>query len=161
MPFSNAEDGQLLSAAFLGLLNLGGCVYLGNLLAGIPAGVLLPAWLTVLSTFYPALLLYAVSYVAIPAVRYARLGAENEKIDKRNRARKLWSATLGSGAQRVAAKLKAAKRYAASLKIVTDDDIAYDSGKSLDAQPKAAKLNPDNKAMDDFDKRLGGGGGGE
>ena len=38
-PFSNAEGGQQFAAGALGLVNLGGAVYLGNLLSQIPAGV--------------------------------------------------------------------------------------------------------------------------
>ena len=87
MPFSNAEPGQLFAAAALGVANFVGVGYLGSLLAQLPAGAVLPGVIGLAASLYPALSLYAVAYVAVPAVRYALLSKRNAQIAQRNEAR--------------------------------------------------------------------------
>jgi len=151
-PFSNAESGQLFAAGALACLNLVGCAFLGNLLASIPAGAPLPedlAWLGAVQTLYPALALYAVAFVAAPAVRYVLLQRRNAEVDRRNEARRSWRDALDRGGSELSKRLAVARRRGSSLRVVRPDDVAYDSAKPWQEQAE----QPD---FDDFDKRLFG-----
>ena len=148
-PFSNAEGGQLFAAGALGLLNLGGCAYLGALLAQLPPGAALPGELGGVQAAFPLLLAYAVSYVAIPAVRLARLQAENAAVEQRNANRRAWRDALRRGGAELATRLEAARGYAASsLRIVAEEEVEFDSAKGIEEVDDAAA------GLDDFDRRL-------
>lgn len=148
-PFSNAEGGQLVAAGALGLLNLGGCAYLGSLLAQLPPGAQLPGELGAVQAVFPLLLAYAVSYVAIPAVRFARLQAENAAVAQRNANRRAWRDALRRGGSELQKRLEAASRRGKKLRLVSEEDVAFDSSKSLGEQPEQQ-----TPALDDFDRRL-------
>jgi hypothetical protein len=117
-PFSNAEGGQLFAAGALGLLNLGGAAYLGNLLSTIPPGVTLPGELGALQSLFPFLLAYAVAFVAIPAVRFVRLQASNDAVDERNARRAAWAAALKRPDADLSKRLDAAKRSRKDVRVV-------------------------------------------
>ena len=155
IPFSNAEGYQLGIAAVLGLVNLGGAAYLGNLLSQIPPGVRLPDELGVIQTLFPALLVYAVGYVAVPLIRFVNLQATNAQIEQRNENRKAWAAALRNPAEAIKKRLDAAKSSKKSLRVVTEEEVTFDSAKELSEQPDGeggvGMLNPD---LDDFDRRL-------
>ena len=155
IPFSNAEGYQLGIAAVLGLVNLGGAAYLGNLLSQIPPGVRLPDELGVIQTLFPALLVYAVGYVAVPLLRFVNLQATNAQIEQRNENRKAWAAALRNPADAIKKRLDAAKSSKKSLRVVTEEEVTFDSAKELSEQPDGeggvGMLNPD---LDDFDRRL-------
>ena len=155
IPFSNAEGYQLGIAAVLGLVNLGGAAYLGNLLSQIPPGVRLPDELGVIQTLFPALLVYAVGYVAVPLIRFVNLQATNAQIEQRNENRKAWAAALRNPADAIKKRLDAAKSSKKSLRVVTEEEVTFDSAKELSEQPDGeggvGMLNPD---LDDFDRRL-------
>ena len=155
IPFSNAEGYQLGIAAVLGLVNLGGAAYLGNLLSQIPPGVRLPDELGVIQALFPALLVYAVGYVAVPLIRFVNLQATNAQIEQRNENRKAWAAALRNPAEAIKKRLDAAKSSKKSLRVVTEEEVTFDSAKELSEQPDGeggvGMLNPD---LDDFDRRL-------
>ena len=157
-PFSSAEPGQLVAAGLLGLVNLGGVAFLGTLLADLPAGAVFPEgleWLGLVQALLPALALYAGSFIALPALRYVRLQRRNKDIEQRNRNRAAWQTKLGR--EGVAPKrLEAAKRFGRTLRIVREDNVAFDSAKSLTEQQGAMQA----PALDDFDRRLRESGGG-
>ena len=157
-PFSSAEPGQLVAAGLLGLVNLGGVAFLGTLLADLPAGAVFPEgleWLGLVQALFPALALYAGSFIALPALRYARLQRRNAGIEQRNRNRAAWQTKLER--EGVAPKrLDAAKRLGRTLRIVREDNVAFDSAKSLTEQQGAMQA----PALDDFDRRLRESGGG-
>ena len=148
-PFSNAEGGQQFAAGFLGLVNLGGAAYLGSLLAQIPPGVRLPDELGLLQAGFPFLLAYAIAYVAIPAVRFVNLQASNAQIEQRNADRRAWRDALRAPGQALRKKLDAAKSSKRALRVVGEDDVSFDSAKSITEQ---RDLN--DPGLDDFDKRL-------
>ena len=98
--FSVAPDLNKGLAAVLGIVNLGGAAYLGNLLGQLKAAqaagmvLTLPPWLTVVQGLYPALLTYAVLFNVIPLVRNFWLQQQNAKIRQRNQARRNWKVAL-------------------------------------------------------------------
>jgi len=157
-PFSSAEPGQLVAAGLLGLVNLGGVAFLGTLLADLPAGAVFPEgleWLGLVQALFPALALYAGTFIALPALRYVRLQRRNKDIEQRNRNRAAWQTKLER--EGVAPKrLEAAKRFGRTLRIVREDNVAFDSAKSLTEQQGAMQA----PALDDFDRRLRESGGG-
>jgi hypothetical protein len=152
--FSNADGGQQLAAAALGALNFAGVVFLGSLLRSLPAGTVLPGWLGATAAVYPALVAYAASFVALPAIRFARLGKANQAIDARNSARRVWRDALSVGDQRLTRRMRAAMDLTKKLRRIGRADVAFDSslpaGELSASQPK----NNSPPSFDDFDKRL-------
>lgn len=128
-----------------------GCAYLGALLTSLPPGLELPpGFIGTVGAFYPALLAYAVAFVALPAYRALTLGATNAQIDARNGARRRWRDALRAGGEQFARRAKVAAARSKALRIVGEGDLAFDSAKDLTQQPDAFKA-PD---LDDFDRRL-------
>ena len=148
-PFSNAEGGQLFAAGALGLLNLGGAAYLGSLLADLPPGVRLGGDLALLQAGFPFLAAYAVAFLGIPAARYVALQASNAQIEQRNANRRAWRDALRRGGDEMRRRLDAAGSRRKRLRLVGEDDVAYDSAKGLGEQ--AEEQQP---GLDDFDRRL-------
>jgi len=155
-PFSNAEGGQLFAAGALGLVNFGGAAYLGNLLSSVPPGVRLDGDIALIASAFPFLLAYAIAYLAIPAVRYVKLQADNAAIQQRNANRVEWRDALRSGGGEIAKRLQTAAQSKKSLRLVGDKDVDYDS--SVDLAEQRVAQTPD---LDDFDKRLKEAGGGD
>jgi len=170
VPFSNAEPGQLFAAAALGVANFVGVGYLGSLLAQLPAGAVLPGVIGLAASLYPALSLYAVAYVAVPAVRYALLSKRNAQIAQRNEARpnpnpnpnpnlnpspnpnpnearRVWRDALRSGGAALRKKLGSARSRSGKVRVVGEADLAFDSAKGLAEQPTDAEA-------DDWERRL-------
>lgn len=84
--FSLASQGQLMAVAALGAVNLFGAVYLGNLLSSpYIAGRTLVGLLGFVQTVYPALVAYALAFVAVPTARYFKVKGDNAAIERRNR----------------------------------------------------------------------------
>lgn len=149
-PFSNADGGQLVAAAALGVANFVGVGYLGGLLSGIPAGVQLPGVIGLAATLYPALVLYAAAYVVVPAVRFGLLKRSNAAIEQRNAARRAWRDALGAGGGALKARLASARGAAGKrggVRVVGEEQIDFDSAKSVYEQPNDAE-------GDDWEKRL-------
>mmetsp|Transcript_54416 Transcript_54416/g.80773 ORF Transcript_54416/g.80773 Transcript_54416/m.80773 type:complete len:648 (-) Transcript_54416:400-2343(-) len=154
--FSVASDFQRLLSGGLGVINLGGALYLGNLLSS-PAlvGVQLPAYFGLVQAFYPLLLGYAVLFNAIPLVRSFWIKSENEKIQKRNQIRRSWNTVLqaaSGGAGKLSKKLKAARQYGSKLRRLgaSKDDIVFDTKQDVIEM----KENKEADAMKEFDKML-------
>lgn len=85
-----ALQDNLVGAVFLGVANFVGVFYLSNLLASPAlAGAASRSQLVSLaSSLMPFLKAYAASFFTIPLVRSLENARRNQKIDKRNRARK-------------------------------------------------------------------------
>jgi hypothetical protein len=151
--FSNADGGQLLAAGALGALNFAGVAFLGSLLSSLPIGTELPGWLGATAALYPALVVYATSFVALPALRLARLGKANQAIDERNNARRVWRDALVAGDPKLTRRRRAAQEQTRKLRRVGRADVAFDSSQPerSAAQPKQGDSSP---SFDDFDKRL-------
>ena len=151
--FSLASPIQTLLAGGLGVVNLGGALYLGNLLGQYASyGIRLPSYMGVIQQFYPLLLGYAVLFNAIPLIRNAWIQGQNAKIQRRNEARKSWRALLERNAESVKRKLAAAARFGRRMRQLGSGagDIIFDTSKDL----KEMEKKKERDVMKDFDKVL-------
>lgn len=156
--FSVAKNLNKILAGGFGALNLGGALYLSNLLTS-PAlyGVKLPSYFGLVQSGLPFLLGYAILYNAIPLARNFYIKAKNEKIKERNANRRLWRAQiLASSTGRIARKLKEAKKMGTKMKQLGasgkggNDDIVYDTRQSSDS----IGTSNEKDALKDFDRLL-------
>ena len=142
-----------LAAGALGLINFGGAAYLGSLLADLqsqlPPGMgRLLEELGALQDLYP-FLAYAVAYVAVPAVRFLQLQRTNAEIDERNANRRAWRDQLRQGGDALKKRLQAAAQRKKTLRLVTEEEVSFDSSKDL-----AEQREEQTPGLDDFDRRL-------
>jgi hypothetical protein len=151
--FSLAPDSNRFLAGGLGALNLGGALYLGNMLSTYAMyGVRLPSYFGAVQASYPFLLAYAVLFNVIPLARNFWIKAENEKIRERNKRRREWKAALAAGMGSLSRKLKAAKSMRTKVEQIgaSPDDIVFDTRQSMtENQEKRQRA-----ALNDFDKLL-------
>lgn len=153
--FSLAPETNRFLAAGLGFLNLGGALYLGNMLSQfVEYGVRLPSYFGVVQSLYPLLLGYAILFNVIPVVRNFWLGKQNDDIRRRNKSRRQWQTALSSAASssRVGLKLKAASQFGTKIRRIgaKSEDIVFDTSKPIeDTQLKKEKM-----ALEEFDKLL-------
>jgi len=152
--FSVASDWNKLLAGGLGALNLGGALYLGNILSS-PAlyGVRLPSYYGLVQSFFPLLLGYAILYNVIPLARNFWINGQNNQIKERNRNRRLWrTQVLSSSTGRLARKLKQANKMGMKMKQLGTgkDDIIFGT-QQTSTEIKQAK---ENDALADFDRLL-------
>jgi len=129
--FSRTGTFGKVAAGGLGVVNLVGALYLGQVLTS-PAmvGVQLPAIYGVVQSGYPFLLAYAILYNAIPALRYLYIQKANGEVDLRNSARRRWLTRVKEGGVRVARKLKAAKGMRQKMRRLGGagkEDMVYDT----------------------------------
>ena len=149
--FSLASGFNKFAAGALGIANLGGVLYLGNLFSQYNLyGVQLPSWLGLTQTLYPALVLYAILFNAIPLARNFWIGQKNAEIQGRNKARRKWKEIAKSSGSRVLRKLKAAAKFATGRKTIKADDSLYTTKRSS-TNLEAEKNKRD---LDEFDKLL-------
>ena len=151
--FSLASSGQTILAGVLGVVNLGGALYLGNLLGQYALyGVRLPSYMGLVQQFFPLLFGYAVLFNAIPLVRNVWIRSQNAKIAARNEARKSWREVLGRKAGSVKRKLAAAARFGQRMKRLGTGgkDIVFDTSKEF----MEVESKKERDAMSDFDKLL-------
>ena len=157
LEFSLAPDINKFLAGGLGVANLGGALYLGNLFQQAALySVKLPGIYGAVQAFYPALLAYALLFNAIPVVRNLYIQQENVKIQQRNKRRSQWKAALDSAAgnarSRIGAKLQAARRFGLKLKQLgsSPNDVVYDTRQALDEVTNQRELD----ALKQFDQIL-------
>ena len=148
--FSAASQGQKLAVAALGAFNFVAIAALNVQLADPQVlrmvAMSAPGIAKLTLALLPFLNTYAVSFFAIPGVRFLANKFRNEKIQGRNRERVKVSARLLRD-QAVQRKLASARSIAqkGGLKQVRQSDIIFDS--SSDAAS-------DRDALEDFDRRL-------
>lgn len=154
--FSLASSFQTVLAGLLGVVNLGGALYLGNILGQYAIyGVRLPSYMGLVQQFFPLLLGYAVLFNAVPLARNFLIQGKNEKIRRRNEARRSWRAVLEEKAGGVGRKLMSAARFGKRMRQLGaggDGDIVFDTSKGIGELDKARE----REAMKDFDKILDG-----
>lgn len=151
--FSLAPDLNKMLAGGLGVVNLGGALYLGNIFSEYAAyGVRLPGFLGLTQSIYPLLLGYAILFNVIPLARNFWIKSKNKEIDERNRARRKWSERLKSKAGDIGRKLRSASKFATNRKQLNANDVIYDTKESA-AEMEKSKIQKD---LDDFDKLLDG-----
>ena len=138
-------------AGVLGAVNLGGALYLGQLLSS-PAmyGVRLPSYFGLVQAGYPLLLAYAVLYSVIPTARYFYNKKKNAEIRERNAARRSWSTVLRSMGGKVRRKIRAAKNFRTGMRRLQRSDSVYDT--RTDAKQLEAQREED--ALKAFDQML-------
>lgn len=152
--FSIASDTNKFLAGGLGAVNLGGALYLGNILGQVASlGVRLPSYYGVVQSFFPALLGYAILYNTIPIARNLWIKKENKKIRQRNRNRQLWKNIASSSVGRVKRKLKQAKSMGSRLKQLgaSKDSVVFDTSDSMED----VNIKSEKSQLDDFDRLLG------
>lgn len=154
--FSLAPEINKFLAAGLGVVNLGGALYLGNLLSQVASyGARLPSYFGTVQALYPLLLGYAVFFNAIPAARNFYIQRQNEQIRQRNARRSSWKSALSNairGNNRIAKKLQAAARFKTKVRQIGDSksNIIYDTSQPIED----ATLQKDRVALEEFDKLL-------
>ena len=149
--FSLASGTNQFFAGALGVANLGGVLYLGNLFKQYQLyGVKLPGFLGLAQTLYPGLVVYAILFNLIPVARNFWISRQNAEIQGRNKARRKWRELAASKGSSVLRKLKAAAKFATNRTILKGDDSLYDTKKTAaDLQSKK-----DRSDLDEFDKLL-------
>ena len=100
------------------MLNLGGALFLGSLLADIAAGGLVGF----VQAIYWLLLGYGAAFLGVPLVRYFWLKRRNNKIGDRNAQRQERSLQLADST--VKQKIAYARQFAAQ-NVITNEDLAY------------------------------------
>jgi hypothetical protein len=157
LQFSLAPDINKFLAGGLGVVNLGGALYLGNLFQQAALySVRLPGIYGAVQAFYPALLAYAILFNAIPVLRNLYIKQENAKIQQRNKRRAQWKAALESAAgnarSRIGSKLLAARRFGRKLQQLgsSPNDVVFDTRQSVDEMEQQREL----EALKQFDQLL-------
>ena len=152
--FSVAPDLNKFLAGALGVVNLGGALYLGNLLAQIADyGYRLPSYFGTVQALYPFLLGYAVLFNIIPAVRNIYIKSQNNSIQVRNARRRSWQSAMANAItsnSRISQKLKSAKLLQTKMRTISAADVVYDTKQSIEDMKK----EKDELSMSDFDKLL-------
>jgi len=149
--FSLAPSLNKVLAGGLGIVNLGGALYLGSIFNEYAMyGVRLPSYLGFTQSIYPLLLGYAILFNVIPLARNFWIKSENKKIEERNRARRKWSERLKSKAGNIGRKLRAAAKFATNRKQLKSDDVIYDTKESTTKMEKSKN----QKDLDEFDQLL-------
>jgi hypothetical protein len=152
--FSIAPDLNKFLAGALGAVNLGGALYLGNLLSEIATyGYRLPSYFGVVQTLYPFLLGYAVLFNILPVLRNVYIKSQNNAIRTRNERRRSWRTAMAgaiSSSNRIAEKLKSAQQFQTKMRKINSSDVVYDTKQSTDD----IKQGKDKRALADFDNLL-------
>ncbi len=116
--FSAASGGQIALSIGLGVLNLGGALFLGSLLADVAAGGLVGF----VQAIYWLLLGYGAAFLGVPLVRYFWLKWRNNNIALRNAQRQERSLILANS--NVKQKIAYARQFAAQ-NVINNEDLAY------------------------------------
>ena len=151
--FSLAPDLYKFLSGGLGVLNLGGALYLWNIFGQYAKyGVELPGILGLTQSLYPLLFVYAVLFNAIPLARNFWIGKQNREIQARNKARRRWRAKLEAGAGNIKRKLLAAAKFATGQKQLgsSSEDIIFDTKQAV----SEIKVSKEKDDLDEFDKLL-------
>jgi hypothetical protein len=154
--FSIASDLNKLLSGGLGIVNLGGALYLGNLLSqyAIVYGSRLPSFMGTVQTFYPLILGYAVLFNSIPLVRNFWIQQQNVQIQSRNAKRRQWADFLQRATKSnpsIRRKLHAASSFAPRVEPV-GKDIVYETARPIDELDRQRQ----QQAQGEFDKLLEG-----
>lgn len=151
--FNRSETGWNVLAGVLGAVNLGGALYLGQVLSS-PAlyGVQLPSYFGLVQAGYPLLLAYGLAFNIIPAIRSFNNKSTNAGIRERNSIKRKWSVVLQSMGKRVQRKLAAAQSMRSEVKRLDAGKGTIFNTRVDDATSLAKKRESD--ALSDFDKLL-------
>ncbi len=139
------------AAVALGVVNLGGALYLGQALASPTlAGVRLAGVFGLVQAGYPLLLGYAILFNAVPLARYFLNEKRNTEINKRNSARRKWRTYLDVGSTKIRRKLKAAQSMKKKMRqLGSGEKTVFDTKSSFDQVAKS-KEEADMKRFDEL-----------
>ncbi len=137
--FSQASSGQIMLAAGLGVVNLGGALFLGSLLTKSAIG---SGLLSLVATIYPLLLLYGVGFLTIPLIRYFWMKWKNGSIEARNEERQQRAMLLNQPDANLLQKLAYAREFAGE-NVLSGEDLAYSTETELTEQEleQSAKID--------------------
>lgn len=122
--FSEADSGQIIMAAGLGVLNIVLALVLGNLLQDGAIATQLGGIVGFVESILYLLFGYGVSYLLIPLVRYFWIQGRNPKIIKANESREQRAIALRQPDQSLLQKISYASQFA-QQKVIGDRDINY------------------------------------
>mmetsp|Transcript_5498 Transcript_5498/g.11590 ORF Transcript_5498/g.11590 Transcript_5498/m.11590 type:complete len:496 (+) Transcript_5498:171-1658(+) len=147
--FSLASGGQRIAAGVLGVVNFLGVVKLGMLLGEVRAvGVSaeLREFVGVLGGLFPALAVYAVMFLVIPAVRAVWVRKVNAGVVERNEWRRegLERLKRDDGVRR---KVQSAKKFRVGETVFRKEDAVYRSDQGVRSSGEFSEFS-------DFDERL-------
>lgn len=154
LEFNRNEGIGNILAGGLGVVNLVGALYLGQILSSPTlSGVQLAGWFGLVQSGYPLLLTYAILFNAIPVARKLYNEKVNANISKRNSARRKWLTYLQVSGPKLTRKLQAAKSFRQRMKRLGrgKDETVYDTRTNIE------DLTAENeaRAMKRFDELLG------
>lgn len=128
-PFSQASRGQIIGAIALGGVNLVLAAIFGGLLL-LPEVARLGGVVALVAGLYDFLLIYAVSFLVVPAVRWFWIQRQNRTIRQRNRDRQRWGDRLRRPSAALQAKLQQLAPWQTQAKIEADR-VIYSSDQNL------------------------------
>lgn len=134
--FSNTQPAERALVIGLGGLNLFGVIILSTILKDMavkPSG-----FLSLVSSLFPLLQVYAGSFFAIPLVRWLFIIKKNSEISTRNQTRKLRAQALESPDLSLRRKILSA-RDMAQRTVIGKENIIYSTEKDLDEQDYEAR----------------------
>ncbi len=140
--FSEASSSQLSLAAGLGVLNIGGGIFLGYLLQDGAIAAQIGGLVAFAASIYWLLIGYGVAFLSVPLIRYFWLKGRNRQVEVRNEARQEQAIALNQPSDELRQKLAYAQQFAAQ-NIIGSGDIAYTTETDLIEQESqnSAKLD--------------------
>ncbi len=140
--FSEASSSQLTLAAGLGVVNIGGGIFLGYLLQDGAIAAQIGGLVAFVASIYWLLIAYGIAFLSVPLIRYLWIKGRNRKVEARNEARQKQATALNQSSEELQKKLAYAQQFAAQ-NIIGSEDIAYSTETDLIEQESqnSAKLD--------------------
>lgn len=151
LEFSRVKGIGAFLAGALGVINLGGALYLGQILSSPAlAGVALPSYFGLVQAGYPLLLIYALLFNGIPIARTFYNKKVNAEISTRNSSRRKWLNKLRVGGSAVRRKLSAASSLKRKMRRLGSKDDVYSTKQDF----SDLKQTKESDRMKEFDRLL-------
>ncbi|MBE9208552.1 hypothetical protein IQ244_18830 [Nostoc sp. LEGE 06077] len=128
--FSQADSGQIMLSAGLGVLNFVGALVLGNLLRDGIVAAQLGGLVAFVQGIYWLLLAYGTGFLGVPLVRYFWIQWRNQKIVARNRDRLSRARVLTNPNANLQQKIAYAQQFAAE-NVIDNKDLVYSTETDL------------------------------
>ncbi|WP_338430284.1 hypothetical protein [Synechococcus elongatus] len=146
--FSQASRGQIIGVIALGGVNLLLAALFGGLLL-LPSVASLGGVVALVAGLYDFLLIYAIGFLAVPAVRWFWIQRQNQAIRCRNRDRQRWADSLRKPSAALRKKLEQLAPWQTQAKIEADN-LIYSSDRDLLEQ----ELAQDSAIAAEWQQRL-------
>ncbi|HLO84258.1 MAG TPA: hypothetical protein VK203_04475 [Nostocaceae cyanobacterium] len=128
--FSNADAGQIMLSAGLGILNFVLALVLGVLLKDGRVAAQIGGLVAFAQSIYWLLLAYGAGFLGIPLIRYFWLQWRNSKIEQRNHQRQSRAKLLANPPTDLQNKISFARQFAGET-IIGQKDVIYSTEKDL------------------------------